>query len=205
MGAHSMRWLAVVTAFALQAQVIDFESNGLHFKTLTKNGLTIMFAHIGSHVKEYSILQVAVSNGSNEAWTVRPEDFSYYRQDGSATPASSALAVVSSLMKKASRHDVIKLVSTYEAGIYGNTRLQSTNGYELRRQSALAEVGSARIKAAAAASAIALVATRLTPGQSTDGAVFFSTNGKPLGPGRLVVHAAAEDFEFPSNGDQPAK
>jgi hypothetical protein len=108
-------------------------------------------------------------------------------------------------MKKASRHDVIKLVSTYEAGIYGNTRLQSTNGYELRRQSALAEVGSARIKAAAAASAIALVATRLTPGQSTDGAVFFSTNGKPLGPGRLVVHAAAEDFEFPSNGDQPAK
>jgi hypothetical protein len=81
MGAHSMRWLAVLTAFALQAQVIDFESNGLHFKTLTKNGLTIMFAHIGSHVKEYSILQVAVSNGSNEAWTVRPEDFSYYRQD----------------------------------------------------------------------------------------------------------------------------
>jgi hypothetical protein len=200
-----MRWPAVLTAFALQAQIIDFESNGLHFKTQTKNGLTIMFAHIGSHVKEFSILQVAVSNGSKVAWTVRPEDFSYYRTDGAATSASSALTVVDSLIKKASRHDVIKLVSTYEAGIYGNSRLQSTNGYEVRRQSALAEVGSARLKAAAAASAIALVATRLTPGQSTDGAVFFSTNGKPLGPGRLVVHAAAEDFVFPSDGDQPSK
>lgn len=200
-----MRWLAMLAAFALQAQIIDFESNGLHFKTLTKNGLTIMFAHIGSHVKEYSILQVAVSNGSKIAWTVRPEDFSYYRKDGSATPASSALTVVNSLIRKASRHDVIKLVSTYEAGIYGNSRLQSTNGYEVRRQSALAEVGSARIKAAAAASAIALVATRLVPGQSTDGAVFFATNGKALGPGKLVVHAAAEDFEFPSDGEQPAK
>jgi hypothetical protein len=205
MGARSMRWPAVLAAFALQAQIIDFESNGLHFKTQTKNGVTIMFAPIGSHVKEYSILQVAVSNGSKTVWTVRPEDFLYYRKDGVATPATSALTVVTSLMSKASRHDVIKLVSTYEAGIYGNSRMQSTNGYEIRRQNAIADVGSGRLKAAAAASAIALVATRLNPGQSTDGAVFFSTNGKPLGPGRLVVHAAAEDFEFPNDGERPAK
>jgi hypothetical protein len=205
MGARSMRWLAVFTALALPAQIIDFESNGLHFKTQTKNGLTVMFAPIGSHVKDYSILQVAVSNGSKAVWTVRPEDFSYYRDDRSAILASSALTVVTSLMNKASRHDVIKLVSTYEAGIYGNSRLQSSNGYEIRRQNAMAEFGSARLKAAAAASAIALVSTRLNPGQSTDGAVFFSTNGKPLGPGKLVVHAAAEDFEFPSDGQQPAK
>jgi hypothetical protein len=205
MGARPIRWLAVLTAFALQSQVIDFESNGLHFKTLTKNGLTIMFAPLGSHVKDYSILQVAVSNGSKVPWTVRPEDFLYYRQDGSATPATSALTVVSSLMSKASRHDVMKLVSTYEAGVYGNTRMQSTNGYEIRRQNAIADFGSGRLKAAAAASAIALVATRLKPGESTDGAVFFSTNGKPLGPGRLVVHAASEDFEFPNETDRTPK
>lgn len=200
-----MRCLAMLTGLALQAQIIDFESNGLHFKTLTKNGLTIMFAPIGSHVKEYSILQVAVSNGSEVAWTVRPEDFTFYHQNGSSTPASSALEVVTSLVNKASRHDVIKLVSTYEAGMYGNSRVQSTNGFEARRQNAMLATGSGRLQAAAAASAIALVATRLNPGQSTDGAVFFSTNGKPLGPGRLVVHAAAGDFEFPSEGEQPSK
>ena len=35
------------------------------------------------------------------------------------------------------------------------------------------------------------------PGQSTDGAVFYPTKGKPLGAGRLMVDAAAEMFEFP--------
>ena len=71
--------------------------------------------------------------------------------------------MVTSLVEKASRHDVIKLVPTYEAGIYGNSRLQSTNGYEVRRRNALAEVTSARLKAAAAASAIALVAPPALP------------------------------------------
>ncbi|MGD0618078.1 MAG: hypothetical protein ABSB67_10510 [Bryobacteraceae bacterium] len=57
-------------------------------------------------------------------------------------------------------------------------------------------MASAKLKAAAAASAIALVSTRLLPGDSTDGAVFFPSNGKPLGAGKLVIHAAAESFEF---------
>ncbi len=200
-GSSLIRGLVVVLSVAAQAQVIDFESNGLHFKTLTKNGVTIMFAPLGSHVREYSVLQVAVSNGSLVSWTIRPEDFRYLKQDGKVASASPAITVVTSLIAKASRHDVIKLVSTYEAGIYGNSRLQSTNGYEVRRQNALAEVGSARLKAAAAASAIALVSTRLIPGQSTDGAVFFPNNGKSLGPGKLSVHAAGEDFEFTNEGD----
>jgi hypothetical protein len=181
-----------------EAQVIEFEQNGLRYKTLTKNGVTIMFAPLPSHVREYSIVQVAVSNGSKIAWTVKPEDFTYQREDGSIAEASPALTVVNSLIEKASRHDVIKLVSTYEAGLYGNTRLQSTNGYEVRRRNALAEVTSARLKAAAAASAIALVSTKLSPGESTDGAVFFANSGKPLGPGKLRIHAAGENFEFKS-------
>jgi hypothetical protein len=110
-----------------------------------------------------------------------------------ATPAHE---VVNGLIAKAGRNDVIRLVSAYESGLYGLQRFRSTNGYEQRRQSALAEVSSAKIKAAAAASAIALVATKLSPGQSTDGAVFWATYGKPLGIGRLVVNAAGEVFEF---------
>ena len=196
--ASRARCLLVLFCLTLQAQVIEFESNGLHYKTLTRNGLTIMFASLGMHIRGYTVIQVAISNGSPIAWTIRPQDFTFHHEDGQIATAVPALDVVNSLIQKASRHDVIKLVATYEAGVYGNSRLQSTNGYEARRQSALAEVSSARLKAAAAASAIALVTTRLPSGQSTDGAVFFQTNGKPLGPGKLVIHAGGEDFEFPN-------
>ena len=188
-------------AALLPAQIIDFESNGLHYKTLTKSGVTVMFAYLPAHLKEYSIVQVSISNGSPIAWMVKPEDFSYKRQDGTIWQAAPALAVVNSLLAKASRHDVVKLVTTYEAGLYGNTNFQSTNGYETRRQSALAEGVSARIKAGAAASAIAFVPTKLNSGESTDGAVFFPNNNKPLGPGTMYVHTGVEYFEFASEGE----
>jgi hypothetical protein len=73
--------------------------------------------------------------------------------------------------------------------------LNSTNGYEQRRQSVLA-MGSVKLKAAAAASAIAMVQTRLAPGESTDGAVFFPTDGKILGAGHIVVRTNTDVFNF---------
>lgn len=179
------------------AQVIEFESGGLKYQTLTKNGLTIMVASLPSHVRTYSILQVAVSNGSAISWMVKPEDFTYHRQDGEVIQATPAQTVVNSFIAKASGGDVVRLVSTYESSLYGMQKFKSTNGYEARRQAAFAEVSSRKVKAAAAASAIAFVATKLMPGQSTDGAVFFSTpQGKSLGPGKLTVNAAGEVFEF---------
>lgn len=195
-------WLGLCSL--LQSQVIDFESNGLHYKTLTKSGITVMFAYLPSHVKDYSIMQVSVSNGSPVSWMVKPEDFSYRNADGTVSQASPALTVVNSLIAKASRHDVIKLVTTYENGLYGNIKMQTTNGYERRRESALADGMSARLKAGAAASAIALVATKLGSGESTDGAVFFSNGGKSFGPGTLVVHTGGELFEFPAEGEPAA-
>ena len=90
-----------------------------------------------------------------------------------------ARTVVNSLIDRASKSDVIKLITAYESGIYGNSQYKSTNGYEQRRQSALAEFTSTRLKAAAAASAIALVQTKLVPGQSTDGAVFYTLTESP--------------------------
>jgi hypothetical protein len=191
----------LTVCLVLPAQVIDFESNGLHYKTLTKSGVTVMFAYLHSHVKEYTVMQVSVSNGSPVTWQVKPEDFSYRKQDGTVSSASAALTVVNSLIAKASRHDVINLVMTYESGLYGNTRMQTTNGYEVRRQNMLAEGMSARLKAGAAASAIALVPTKLASGQSTDGAVFFPNGGKSFGPGTLLVHTGGELFEFPTEGE----
>jgi hypothetical protein len=207
MGSFGRRAALVVLALAASlapAQVIDFESGGLHYRTLTRNGFTIMFASLPSHVRSYAVIQVAISNGSPISWTVKPEDFTFHRPDGEVVQAAPAVEVVDSLMNKASRGDVIHLVTAYETAIYGNSRLKSTNGYEARRQNALAEVSSAKLKAAAAASAIALVSTRLTSGDSTDGAVFFPSNGKPLGAGKLFVHAAGETFEFDADA-MPAK
>jgi hypothetical protein len=107
-----------------------------------------------------------------------------------------ARTVVDNLMDKASRGDVVKLVTTYENGIFGNNQYKATNGYEQRRQSYLA-VTTTKIKAAAAASAIAFVQTKLGPGQSTDGAIFYANSGKPLPNGTLVVHLADTTWEFP--------
>lgn len=188
---------AIMFIAAVHGQIIEFESGGLKYKTLTRNGVTIMFATLPTHVRDYAILQVAISNGSPISWAIRPEDFKFERAGGQTMPALAARTVVDTLMEKASRGDVIKLVSAYEGGLYGNTQLRSTNGYESRRQNALAELGSTKLKAAAAASAIALVTTKLAPGQSTDGAIFYPNQGKPLGPGHLIVNAAGETFVFP--------
>ena len=188
--------LVTCLAVSLHAQVIDFESNGLHYKTLTRNGLTIMFAPLPTHVRSFTILQVAISNGSAVSWTVRPDDFLYIRADGTELRALDASSVVDSLMENASRGDVIKLITTYEGGVYGNPHFKSTNGYETRRQNALGQFGSNRIHAAAAASAIVFAATKLSSGQSTDGALFFENGGKSLGPGKMQVHAAADLFEY---------
>ncbi|MCC6363959.1 MAG: hypothetical protein IT165_10565 [Bryobacterales bacterium] len=186
------------SAVLVWGQVIEFESGGLRYKTLTRNGVTIMFAPLPNQIREYSILQVAVSNGSRIPWTIKTDDFRFDKADGTGvvSPANPR-KVVNELVDKAGRSDVIKLVATYEIGLYGLTRLTSTNGYEQRRQAAFAELTSAKLKAAAAASAIAFVDVKLMPGQSTDGALFYPNHGKALGRGKLTVRAAGEVFEFP--------
>lgn len=183
-----------------RAQVIEFESNGLVYQTLTRGGVTIMFAPLPTHIKDYTIVQVAISNGSAVSWSIKPEDFSFERADGTVISGSPAKVVVQRLMQTGSRGDVIKLVQTYEMTIYGLARYKSTNGYEQRRQGAFGAVSSPKLKAAAAASAVALSLTKLPAGKSTDGAVFFEHSGKGLGQGRLVVRAGGEEFRFDPQG-----
>src|SRR5690242_19637719 len=112
-----------------------------------------MFAAMPQHLHEFAIIQVAVSNGSSGPYVIRPEDFTYVRSDGSVLRATSARNVITMLEQKGSASDVIKLVNSYEACIYGNARVKSTNGYEQRRQAAIA-MGSSKLKAAATASAM---------------------------------------------------
>jgi hypothetical protein len=182
---------------AIRAQVIPFESGGLKYKALTRGGMTIMFAQLPTRVRDYSILQVSISNGSPVTWQVKPEDFRFEREAGGSIHAEPANTVVGTLLKKASRNDVTRLITAYETALNGNIQMHSTNGYEARRQDAQGEGGAGRMRAAAAASALALVPTKLEPGQSTDGAVFYPSSGKPLGAGRLIVNEAGEEFVFP--------
>ena len=193
---------SIVAAYMSTArgQVIEFESNGLKYQTLTRSGVTVIFAHLAAQVNEYSIVQVSVANGSNAPYTIRPEDFSFVHADGSVVRAVPSREVVAVLYRKGRGGDVVKLVNTYEAAVYGNAHLHSTNGYEQRRQGALA-MSSSKLRAAATASALVLVQTKLEPGQSTDGAVFFSTAGKPLGSGKLVVRTNTDTFEFLARGE----
>jgi hypothetical protein len=195
------RILATLCALAVcgrGAQVISFEQNGLKHQTLSKQGVTVMYAPLPAQLHDYAILQAGVMNGSENALTVRPEDLSFRREDGSVVYAVPAREVVDHLLEHAGRDDVIKLISTYELSLSGVSRFRTTNGYEARRQNALAEIGSSKLKAAATASAIAFVSIKLAPGESTDGAVFFATGGKPLGPGALRAHVAGLFFDFES-------
>ena len=181
-------------------QVIEFESNGLRYLTQTRNGVTIMFAHLPVTVRDYSVIQVAVSNGGKQTWVMRPEDFEFKAKDGSSYRAAPARQVVERFIERGGRDDAIKLVSTYEMGLYGFNRMKATNGYEARRQALMAEMTSTKIKAAAAASAIVFVTVKLKPGESTDGAVFYATSGKHLGAGTVQVAAAGTVFEFETVG-----
>jgi hypothetical protein len=193
----SLLLAAVLFTGAVHAQIIEFESGGLKYRTLTRGGVTIMWAHLPMHIRDYAVLQVAISNGSPVSWQVKPQDFRFDKAEGDRLGALPAATVVQQMMDHASRGDVIKLITAYESALYGNTRVHSTNGYEERRQNAQAELGGGKLRAAAAASAIAFVPSKLLPGQSTDGAIFFSNSGKPLGAGKLMVNAAGETFEFP--------
>ena len=72
----------LLATLAGSAQVIEFESGGLKYQTLTRNSVTVMFAHLPARVHEYAIIQVAVSNGAQAPVIIRPEDVTFERSDG---------------------------------------------------------------------------------------------------------------------------
>ena len=195
LGVFSLSLLAISTA---PAQVIEYEKDGIKHQTLTRSGVTVMFAVGKAHVKEYTMIQVSVENGSDIYSNISPEDFNYERADHQLIRASNADDVVKELLDRASLADVQKLVLAYENQLYGIPNMRSMNGYEQRRRNAMSEGVPAKFKAAAAASALAFVPTRLAPGQSTDGAIFFPIEPKLLNGGRLVVHTSKDTYEFNS-------
>lgn len=193
-----MRILIVaVLPAVLQAQVVEFSSNGLNYQALTHDGLTIMYARMPVAIRGYGVIQVAVSNGSSVIQKLAAKDFRFYAASGEGIRAASESEVINDLFRNAGYNEVVKLQQAYERVLYGNQRIRSSNGYEMRRLSAIA-FGNKGLKAAAAAAAIAFVTTELSPGDSTDGAVFFPNDGQELGQGRVVVVVDGIEFVFRS-------
>jgi hypothetical protein len=181
--------------FGAADQIIQFHSNGLNYQALTREGVTLMYARMPLAVREFAVVQIALSNGSGESWKVQPSDFYFESSDGRVLRGVPENAVIYNLFRKAGVDDVIKLQSAYEKAIYGNQHIRSNNGYEQRRQYAMA-MGPTGLKAAAAASAIAFVETELKPGDSTDGAVFFDNQGKALGAGQFIARLGESVYVF---------
>ncbi len=188
--------IAAAIASGASAQVIEFDNGGLHYQSLTRKGITVMCARLPAQLKDYALMQVAVSNGSDMYASIKPEDFSFARNDGSVVVAAPARDVVNMILEHGNHSDLVKLVATYESAIYGIPNMKLANGYQKRREAALGEGTSSKFKAAAAASAIALIQSRVPPGQSTDGAVFFPVEGKNFPPGRVIVRAGSDVWEF---------
>lgn len=188
---------ALCSAALVSAQVIEYETNGIKYQTLSRQGLTVIMTRMADRVAGFGLIQVSISNGSDHYWTVAPENFSYVRPDvtSSGIPAGQAVDV---MLEKGSHADVVKLVTTYENNLYAVPHMKSTNGYEQRREGSMTIGINARLKAAATASAIALAQTRLAPGQSTDGSIFIPLphDMKVLTGGRLVFRSSGETFEF---------
>ena len=186
------------------AQVIEFLSSGLKYQVLTRQGLTLMYAPLPLTVRDFAVLQIAFSNGSEHNWLIQSTDFTYETEDGRRIRAVSEDTVIHELFRNAGRSEVVKLQNAYEKSLFSNQLIRPTNGYELRRQAALAFGGHRGIKAAAAASTITFVRTNLHAGDSTDGAVFFDTQGKQIGPGKLIVTVVrAREGEFDSGRPPP--
>ena len=189
--------LSLITIAAL-AQVIEYEADGMKYQTLSHKGLTVIVTHLPVQVAGYGLIQVSIANGSRIHWTVRPEEFEYVRRSDTI-PALNADVVVSLMLQHASGGDLIKLTTAYEKSLYAIPNMRSNNGYEQRRQGAMAFGSSLKLRAAAAASAIALAQVRLAPGESTDGAIFLRLPKDPpkaLAGGRLELHSEGETFEF---------
>ena len=190
-------WVLSGTCLVVFGQVIEFTSNGLNYMTLSREGLTLMYAPLPMTIRDFAVIQVSYSNGSGENQPVSPNDFVYTSRSGQRIRAASEEVVVRELYRKARRSEVVKLQAAYEKALYGSQPFRSSNGYEARRRAAIAR-GPEGLRAAAAASALSFVTMLLKPGESTDGVVFFPNTGEPLEPGTLDARLSNEkSFQFP--------
>lgn len=165
------------------AQTIDVPYRGLEYSMLSKEGVTVMVAPLELSILDYSAAHVWITNGSSRAISVGPQVFTARaRSPKHPQPAEfrglSDGLVVREVLKRARFGDIMSLVRAYERNLYGFKNPQAVNYYQARKQIAMAEGGSRRMRAAATVSALVLQKTEIPPGEFREGTVFFPTGDK---------------------------
>ena len=115
-----------ITSFPSTAQVIQFRSSGLDYQALTKQGLTLMFARMPLTAGRYSVLQIALNNGSVHTWKVEATDFYFESADGMRVRAISEQTVVGDFFRNAGRSEMLELQTVYEKALYSNEHVPTT-------------------------------------------------------------------------------
>jgi len=177
--------LLLTLAAACAPAQIEVPYRGLEYSMLSKDGVTVMIAPLDLSILKYSAAHVWITNGSSRTVQVSPQVFTARaRSPRQPQPANyagvSAALVVNEALKHARFGDIMALIRAYERNLYGFKNPQALNHYQQRKQIAMAEGGSRRMRAAATVSALVLPKTEVPPGEFREGTVFFSTgDGKP--------------------------
>ena len=165
------------------AQTIAVPYRGLDYSMLSKEGITVMIAPLPLSLLKYSAAHVWVTNGSPRAIQVGPQLFTARARNprhpqAAEFPGLPDGEVVLEVMKRARFGDIMSLVRAYERNLYGFKNPTAVNYYQERKQVAMAEGGSRRMRAAATVSALVLQKTEIPPGEFREGTVFFATGDK---------------------------
>ncbi len=172
--------LLLCLAGVVSAQSIEFPYRGLDYSMTSKGGITVMVAPLSLSLLNYSAAHVWVTNGSKRTIRVEPQFFAARARPLKQPAAGDYQAVsdnvvVGQVMNRARLGDILTLVRAYERNLYGFKNDDAINYYQARKQMALAEGGSRKLRAAAMVSAIVLPKTDVPPGEFREGTVFFAT------------------------------
>ncbi len=194
----------VAAGFApAMAQAIEVPYRGLEYAMLSRDGVTVMIAPLDLTLLHYSAAHVWITNGSRRALPVDPQVFTATTRGAKQPQASEQRGapdglVVREVMERARFGDILAVVRAYERNLYGFQNPQAINYYQERKQMAMAEGGSRKVRAAAMVSALILQKGDIPPGEFREGTVFFPTHQKKAQFLSFSARLGNLSFVFPS-------
>lgn len=192
--------LAATAASTLQQRptappAIEVPYKGRTFSMASRDGVTVMIAPLERTILDYSTAQVWISNNTARSLPIAPQGFTATVESGATSAAAQDTMVLNDIRRHSSGRDIEELVRAYESMLLGLPDEKAMGYYEQRKRAALSSGGKQR--AAIMANVIILPETRLRPGETIDGTLFFHQPGK-VHPKviRFTADLAGRHFEF---------
>lgn len=161
----------------------------------SRDGVTVMIAPLERTILEYSTAQVWISNNSPRALPIAPQGFTATVEGGASFTAAQDTVVLNDIRRHASGRDIEELVQAYESMLLGLPDEKAMGYYEQRKRAAMSSGG--KMRAAIMANVIILPETRLRPGETIDGTLFFRQPGKSRPKvTRFTADLGGRHFEF---------